>query len=61
MRSSTSGARFTALQGAHPDGGGGVLNKSLTPHPLHHIPFMTDSNPFRVPFVDKLYPFHVPV
>lgn len=63
MRTSTSGARFTALQGAHPDGsgGGGVLNKGPTPHPFHHIPFMTDSNPFRVPFVDKLYPFHVPV
>lgn len=42
-------------------GGGGVLNKGPTPHPFYHIPFMTDSNPFRVPFVDKLYPFHVPV
>ena len=38
MRTSTSGARFTALQGAHPDGreGGGVLNKGPTPHPIHY-------------------------
>ena len=42
-------------------GGGGVHNKGPKPHPFHQIPFMTDSNPFRVPFVDKLYPFHVPV
>lgn len=38
-------------------GGRGVLNKGPTPHPFHHIPFMTDSNPFVCLLLTNCTPF----